>query len=227
MPREPAIKPARRDAKRPLALPSTASRMRSRFGTKAFFSYSSRSSRAFSSRRNGSRASAQRSVGGIAMVVINAIATIIVNRFWLNSPIASPMVATMTSVEPRAFMPIASAVDSRPVSPPNQPPANAPTALPRLAIAMRPKVSSASSLSLSTVRSALKPARPKNTGMNSPATIPRNWRSISSVRIGDSPTRMPATKAPSTVWTPISCVISANTPMITNIAAMTGASPRK
>ena len=58
--------------------------------------------------------------------MITAIATIIVNRFWLSAPIDRPMVATMTSVEPRAFMPIASAVDSRTDSPPNQPPVKAP-----------------------------------------------------------------------------------------------------
>jgi hypothetical protein len=37
------------------------------------------------------------------------MATIIVNRFSLSAPIDSPMVATITSVEPRAFIPQASA----------------------------------------------------------------------------------------------------------------------
>ena len=44
--------------------------------------------------------------------------TIIVNRFWLSTPIDRPMVAMITSVEPRAFMPQASASDSRRVRPP-------------------------------------------------------------------------------------------------------------
>ena len=48
------------------------------------------------------------------MVVTTAIATIIVNRFWLSAPIDRPMVATITSVEPRAFMPQASASDFAP-----------------------------------------------------------------------------------------------------------------
>ena len=42
------------------------------------------------------------------------MATIIVNRFWLSAPIDRPMVATITSVEPRAFMPQASASDFAP-----------------------------------------------------------------------------------------------------------------
>ena len=60
---------------------------------------------------------AQRSIGGIAMVVTNAMVTIMVNRFWLSAPIDSPMVATITSVEPRAFMPQASASASAPRQP--------------------------------------------------------------------------------------------------------------
>src|SRR5438270_758603 len=71
IPRAPASRPARRDAKRPFAPPSTASRMRSRFGMNALRSYSSRSMRAFSSRRIGSRRSAQRKVGGIAVLAID------------------------------------------------------------------------------------------------------------------------------------------------------------
>ena len=53
------------------------------------------------------------------------------------------------------------------------------------------------------VKSALSPARPKNTGMNSATISPRNCSSMWRVRIGDSPTRMPATNAPSTSVTPI------------------------
>ena len=72
------------------------------------------------------------------MVVITAMATIMVKRFWLSAPIDRPMVATITSVEPRAFMPVPSASDSRSVSPPSAPPMNAPPNLPRLAISDQP-----------------------------------------------------------------------------------------
>src|ERR1700729_766114 len=39
---------------------------------------------------SGIRASAQRSIDGIAKVVMTAIATIIVKRFWLNTPMERP-----------------------------------------------------------------------------------------------------------------------------------------
>ena len=71
------------------------------------------------------RASAQRSVGGMAMVVITAMATIMVKRSWLSAPMDRPMVAMMTSVEPRAFMPQASARPSRALRPPSLPPTKA------------------------------------------------------------------------------------------------------
>ena len=109
---EPAITPASREANLPWALPSTTSSRRSRFGTKPRASSSSRSSRSRSAWRSGSRRSAQRSIGGIAMVVIIAMATISVNRFLLNTPADSAIEATITSVEPRAFMAQASASDS-------------------------------------------------------------------------------------------------------------------
>ncbi|MGY4415555.1 hypothetical protein ACVWW4_007291 [Bradyrhizobium sp. LB7.1] len=73
------------------------------------------------------------------------------------------------------------------------------------------------------MRSALKPAKPKNIGMKKLEINPRRRSSICLVRIGDSPTRMPATKAPSTVWTPIRCVISAITLISSRITVMTGA----
>ena len=91
------------------------------------------------------------------MVVMIAMATIMVNRFWLSAPIDRPTVAMMTSVEPRAFMPQASAKPSRRVSPPSSPPMKAPPNLPRLAIRISPTVSSAIVGSASMVRSALKP----------------------------------------------------------------------
>ena len=111
--RVPAIMPATREPNWPFGLSSTATSRRSSFGTKPLASISSRSSRSFSSLRIGSRDSAQRKVGGMASVVSTAIATIIVNRFWLSAPIDRPTVATITSVEPRAFMPVASASASR------------------------------------------------------------------------------------------------------------------
>ena len=73
------------------------------------------------------------------MVVMTAMATIMVNRFWLSAPIDRPMVATITSVEPRAFMPVPSASDSRAVRPPSVPPMKAPPNLPRLAISDQPE----------------------------------------------------------------------------------------
>ncbi len=67
--------------------------------------------------------------------------TIIVNRSWLSAPIDRPMVATITSVEPRAFMPVASASASRRVSPPSSPPRKAPANFPIVAMAISPSVS--------------------------------------------------------------------------------------
>ena len=194
--------PASREANAPLAPPSTASSRRSRLGTKPRASSSSRSSRWRSALRSGSRRNAQRNIGGIAMVVTTAIATISVKRFWLNTPIDRPIEATITSVEPRAFIAAASASDSRPVSPPSLPPMKAPENFPKLAMAMSPTASNNRCGSFRMVRSALRPDRPKNTGMNSAAINPRSCSSICRVRIGDSPIRMPATKAPSAVCTP-------------------------
>ena len=134
LPPEPAMTPASRDANLPLALSSAASSSRSRLVTKPLASSSSRSSRMRSFLRIGSRLSAQRSIGGIAMVVMTAMVTIIVNRFWLSTPIDRPMVATITSVEPRAFMPQPSASDSARVRPPSLPPTKAPPNLPTLAM---------------------------------------------------------------------------------------------
>ncbi len=72
------------------------------------------------------------------MVVTIAMATIMEKRFWLSAPIDKPMEATITSVEPRAFMPQPTARDSRHVSPPIAPPRKAPVNLPTLAITMNP-----------------------------------------------------------------------------------------
>ena len=133
------------------------------------------------------------------MVVTTAMATIMVNRFWLRAPIESPIVATITSVEPRAFMPQASANDSRRPSPPISPPMKAPANFPSVAIAIRPSAMSSRVGSFSTVKSADNPAMPKNTGMKNARMSPRNCSSMCLVRIGDSPISTPATKAPSTV----------------------------
>ena len=112
------------------------------------------------------------------MVVITAIVTIIVNRVWLKAPIERPMVATITSVEPRAFMPVPSASDSRNVSPASLPPTKAPPNFPILAIAIRPQVRSSRSVSFRIVRSAERPAVPKKTGMKKAMINPRNCSSI-------------------------------------------------
>ena len=124
------------------------------------------------------RDSAQRSVGGMAMVVMTAMATIMVKRFWLRAPIDRPMVAIMTSVEPRAFMPQASAKPSRRVRPPSSAPMKAPPNLPMLAIRISPTVSRAIFGSARMVRSELKPAMPKNTGAKNAVMRPRNCSSI-------------------------------------------------
>src|SRR5262249_32825339 len=81
--------------------------------------------------------------------------------------------------------------------------------------------------SLSTVRSADRPAMPKKTGMKNARMRPRSCSSMCLLRIGDSPTSTPATKAPSTVCTPMKCVVNAITPMITRIIVITGKSLSK
>ena len=111
------------------------------------------------------RASAQRKVGGMAIVVTTAMATIIVNRFWLSAPIDRPTVAMITSVEPRAFMPQASASTSRLVRPPSSPPRKAPANLPTLAISDQAERVHRDLRIPRTVRSAVNPAMPKNTGV--------------------------------------------------------------
>ena len=67
---------------------------------------------------------------------------------------------------------------------------------------------------------------PKKTGMKNARIRPRSCSSICLVRIGDSPISTPATKAPSTVCTPMKCVISA-IPMITRMVVITGNSLSK
>ena len=155
------------------------------------------------------------------------MATIIVKRLWLSAPIDSPREATMTSVEPRAFMPQPRASDSLHVSPLRAPPMNAPLNLPRLAIAMKPSERSSSDGASNTRRSAFSPARPKKTGMKRAVIRPRNWSSMWRLRIGDWPTRMPATNAPRTVWTPMACVVRAMIPITTRMVVMTGTSLTK
>ena len=133
----------------------------------------------------------------------------------------------ITSVEPRAFMAMPSASDSRRDSPPSSPPRKAPPNLPMLAIRMSPSVVSRSRGSFRTVISVLRPASAKKIGMNKAVISPRSWPSIWRVRMGDSPINTPATKAPSTVCTPIRCVVSAMAPMITKITVITGSSLTK
>ena len=68
---------------------------------------------------------------------------------------------------------------------------------------------------------------PKKTGMKNARMRPRSCSSICLLRIGDSPISTPAMKAPSTVWTPMKCVVSAIAPMMTRIIVMTGKSLSK
>ena len=56
---------------------------------------------------------------------------------------------------------------------------------------------------------------------------PRSSSSICSVRIGDWPISMPATKAPSAVWTPIRSVTSAMESVMIRMALITGISMRR
>jgi len=121
-------------------------------------------------------------------------------------------------------MPVPRASASRPVRPANFEPAKAPPNLPTLAITMSPTVRVSSIGSRRMVKSADKPAVPKNTGMKNALIRPRNCSSIWRVRIGDSPTRMPATKAPSTVCTPIRSVMIDMIDMITRMAVITAKS---
>ena len=76
----------------------------------------------------------------------------------------------------------------------------------------------------SAVRSADSPAMPKNTGMKNARISPRSCSSMCLLRIGDSPISTPETKAPSTVCTPMKCVVNAIAPMITRMVVITGKS---
>ncbi len=134
------------------------------------------------------------------------------------------MLATMTSVEPRALRPVARVSDSNQPMPPSLPPIKAPRNLPTLAIRMMARVNSSSVESKRVRRSMPRPATAKNTGEKKAMMKPRSSPSMCSVRIGDWPIRMPATKAPSAVCTPISSVVSAIASMITRMALITGTS---
>ena len=96
---------------------------------------SSRARRCRSNSLIGTRARPQRGVGGIACDG-SAMATTMVNRFCVSAPVNRPIEATITSVEPRAFIAKARARDSRRVKPPSSPPKKAPANLPRLATAI-------------------------------------------------------------------------------------------
>ena len=68
------------------------------------------------------------------------------------------------------------------------------------------------------------PATAKNTGLKKAMMKPRSWLSICSLRIGDWPIRMPATKAPRALCTPISSVVSARVSMMSRMALITAPS---
>ncbi len=130
----------------------------------------------------------------------------------------------ITSVEPRALRPVASASDLRVVRPPSLPPSSAPPNLPTLATRITARVNSSRVGCISVRRSMPRPATAKNTGLKKAMMKPRSWPSICSVRIGDWPIRMPAMNAPSAVCTPISSVVSAIDSMTTRMAVITGTS---
>ena len=104
------------------------------------------------------------------------------------------------------------------------PPASAPRNLPMLAIRMTASVKPSSAGSSRVRRSMPRPATAKNTGLKKAMMKPRSWLSICSVRIGDWPIRMPATKAPRALCTPISSVVSAIVSMMSRMALITGTS---
>lgn len=120
------------------------------------------------------RRSAQRSVGGMTIVVTTAIATIIVNSSVVIAPIDNPIVATMTSVDPRAFMPQPSARAARADIPLENAPTKAPANLPTLAIAISASVMPSNSGCRRIDRSLWRPARPKKIGMNTACVKPRS-----------------------------------------------------
>ena len=84
------------------------------------------------------------------------------------------MDATITSVEPRAFMAQPSAMPSRHFRRPIMLPTKAPENFPTEAISTSPAVSSASWGSFRMVRSADRPDMPKNTGMKKAVIMPRS-----------------------------------------------------
>ena len=87
----------------------------------------------------------------------------------------SPMDATITSVEPRAFMAQPSATPSRQLSRPSMAPANAPENFPTDAISTSSAVRPNRFTSLRMVRSAARPDRPKKIGMKKAVIMPRSW----------------------------------------------------
>ena len=222
-PRVPASRPATCAANFALALSSTASSSRSRFATNPFSSISSFSSRAFSSLPSGSRFSAARSIGGIAIVVRIAMVTIIENRFWLSTPIDRPMVAMMTSVDPRAFMPLASAKDSLRLKP-AEAAADERAAEFSDARDQHQRAGEQQQVRVFQDREVgAEPGEAEEHRHEQAVINPRSRSSICLVRIGDSPTSTPATKAPSTVCTPIRCVTSAIPHIRSRITVITAA----
>ena len=171
-------------------------------------------------------ASSHLRIGGVTIVVVMATMTISVKIGWLRMPTVSPIVATTTSVEPRAFMPKASAAASRDVSPPRRPPRNPPSSLPAQATATNPPASASSRVSPRIRRSIERPASVKKTGAKSATIGPRSCSSRRRDSSGDCPTRMPPTNAPSEVWTPMASVSSAMAHMKTRISVMTAKSLR-
>ena len=141
VPRRPAIKPASRAANLPFGLSSTATSRRSSLVTKPLLLELLALEPLRSSSVIGSRASAQRSIGGIAMVVTTAMATIMVNRFWLSAPIDRPIAGDDDLGRAAGVHAAAERQRFATVRPPILPPTNAPANLPMLAIAISPSAS--------------------------------------------------------------------------------------
>lgn len=102
-----------------------------------------------------------RNPSGAMKVVTMATMTMMENICWLRIPIDRPMVATTSSMAPRAFMATAMDSDSQKRSPPQRLPTVHPMSLPRQAMVS----TRASTLPLSRLcRSTFSPTVAKNTG---------------------------------------------------------------
>ena len=147
----------------------------------------------------GTRAKAQRNMGGIAIVVMIAMATMMVKRSWLSTPIASPMLATIHFGRSPRVHPTTERQRFTARKPGKLAPRKAPVNLPRLATAITAKVIMARLGLVRTVDQDDRPEIPKKTGVKNAKVRPRSCLSTCLLSIGDWPTSTPATNAPRTV----------------------------